>query len=121
MKKTLLLFFVFVLISAGAYYFIQHQKKSKIDSWQLVPSSAILAYENNSLIENWNKIVGKSVWQTFKKMPYFESWEEGLSTADSLSGKNGSIDRLFRDRPFIISAHITASDEFDFSVQPESW
>lgn len=85
-----------------------------MDSWQLVPSSAILAYENKSLIENWNKIVGKSVWRTMKKMPYFASWEQGLAEADSLSGKNGSIDRLFRNKPFIISAHITASNEFDF-------
>lgn len=114
MKKTFILFFVLALIIAGAFYYFENFHKEKIDSWQLVPSSAIIAYENKSLVENWNKIVEKSVWKTFKKMPYFASWEKGLAEADSLSGKNGSIDRLFRNKPFIISAHIIASNEFDF-------
>ena len=80
----------------------------------MVPANAILAYENNSLIENWNDIVEKPVWKTLKKIPFFRTWEKGLANADSLSGKDGSVDKLFRNKPFIISVHITASNEFDF-------
>ena len=114
MKKTLVILFILVCVTAGAFYYFKNYHQKKIDSWLLVPSSAILAYENSSLIENWNKIVGKSVWETMKEMPYFMAWEEGLAQADSLTGKNGSVDRLFRKRSFIISAHITSSNEFDF-------
>ncbi len=80
----------------------------------MIPASAIIAFENNSLIDNWNKIVDKPVWKTMKKMPYFQAWEQGLVDADSLSGRDGSIDMLFRNRSFISSLHITASNEFDF-------
>ena len=80
----------------------------------MIPASAIIAFENNSLINNWNEIVDKPVWKTMKKMPYFQAWEQGLVNADSLSGKDGSIDILFRNRSFISSLHITASNEFDF-------
>ena len=114
MKKTLFIFFIIFCITAGAFFYFKTYHQKKIDPWQLVPSSAILAYENNSLVENWNKIVGKSVWNTLKKMPYFRSWESGLAEADSISGKNGSIDKLFRNKSFIISVHIIASNEFDF-------
>ena len=114
MKKTFVIFFIIFSITAGAFYYFKTFHQKIIDPWQLVPSSAILAYENNSLVESWNKIVGKSVWNTLKKMPYFHSWESGLAEADSISGKNGSLDKLFRNKSFIISVHIIASNEFDF-------
>ena len=102
------------IIVTGAFYYFKYYHKKEIDSWKLVPSSAILAFENNSLIENWNEIVEKPVWNTFRKIPFFENWELRLADADSISGKNGSIDKLFRSRTLIISLHITSSNEFDF-------
>jgi len=47
-------------------------------------------------------------------MPYFHTWEQGLIDADSLSGKNGSLDKLFKGKTLIISVHITSSNAFDF-------
>lgn len=114
MKKTLILLFILAILTAGAFYYFKNYYQKKIDSWILVPSSAIIAFENNGFVENWNKIVDKPVWRTFRKMPYFQNWEKSLFEADSISGKNGSIDRLFRDKPLIISTHITSSKEFDF-------
>ncbi len=114
MKKTYVLFFVIVIITAGAFYYFKIYSQKKVDIWQLVPANAILAFENTNLIENWNEIVDKSIWKTLGKVSYFRTWESGLSKADSLSGKNGSLDKLFRNNEFIISAHITSSNEFDF-------
>lgn len=114
MKKTLVLFFILISITAGAVYYFKVFQQKKIDVWQMVPANAILAYENNNLIENWNIIVNKSIWKTLKKIPYFHAWESGLSKADSLSGKDGSLDKLFRGKSFIVSAHRTSAIEFDF-------
>lgn len=114
LKKTFIIFFILLIAGAGAFYYFNQYHHKKIDSWQLVPANAIIAYENTSLIDNWNRIVDKKVWKTLKKVPYFEQWEAGLTEADSVSGKNGSLDRLFRNRRFIVSAHIISSDQFDF-------
>lgn len=114
MKKTIAIFFVLILIAAGAFYYFKIYQRKHIDIWQVVPSSAVIAYENNSLVEDWNSIVDKSIWKTLRKMPYFHSWETGLANADSISGKNGTLDKLFRNRPFVISVHITSAKEFDF-------
>lgn len=80
----------------------------------MVPANAILAFESNNFIENWNEIVDKSIWNTLEKISYFHSWERGLIKADSLSGKDGSLDKLFRNKEFIISTHRTSSTNFDF-------
>ena len=114
MKKTLALFFIIVSVTAGAFYYFKIFHQKKVDVWQMVPANAILAFENNNLIENWNEIVDKSFWKTLRKIPYFQNWERGIINADSISGKKGLIDKIFRNRPFIISVHITASSEFDF-------
>lgn len=114
MKKIIPILFIVLIVVAGAFWYFNTYHQKKIDSWLLVPENAIVAYENTGIIDDWNNIVNKSVWKTFKKMPYFHNWESGLIMADSLSGKNGAIDRLFRNRRLIISLHITASDNFDF-------
>lgn len=114
MKKTLTLFFVAASITVGAVYYFNFYHQKKIDAWHMVPANAILAYENNNLIDNWNRVVDKPIWETLKKVSYFHAWEDGLAKADSLSGKDGSLDKLFRNNSFIISAHRISSDDFDF-------
>jgi len=114
LKKTFILFFVLLIGAAGIYYYFTEIHHRKIDSWLLVPSNAIIAYENSSLIDNWNRIIDRSVWKTMKKMPFFEQWEAGLSEADSVTGKDGTLDKLFRKSRFIISTHIISSNEIDF-------
>ncbi|NJN28384.1 MAG: hypothetical protein HC819_21630 [Cyclobacteriaceae bacterium] len=114
MKKTIAILFVLIILAAGAFYYFRIQQRKHLDIWKVVPSSAIIAYENNSLVEDWNTIVDKSIWKTLRKMPYFHAWEQNLANADSISGKDGTLDKLFRNRAFIISAHITSAKEFDF-------
>lgn len=114
MKKTLALLFIVIAIGAGAFYYIKIYQQEKVDVWQMVPASAVLAFENNNLIDNWNHVVDKSSWKTLRNIPYFQNWESGVSSADSISGKNGLIDKIFRNRPLIISVHITSSNKFDF-------
>ncbi len=114
MKKGIGLFFAVIAIATGVYYYLHYYRQKTIDPWLLVPSNAIVAYENNNLIESWNRVIDKPVWKTLKKMPYFHAWEAGLTEADSLSGKEGWLDRLFRNRRLIVSAHVTSSDRFDF-------
>ena len=114
MKKGIGLLLAVILIAGGVYYYLHYYRQKSIDPWLLVPSNAIMAYEHSNLIESWNRIVDKPVWKTLKKMPYFHAWEADLIEADSLSGKEGWLDRLFRNRRLIVSAHVTSSDLFDF-------
>lgn len=114
LKKSFIIFFVLLITAGGAYYYFHRYHRKNIDSWQLVPANAIVAYENSNLTDNWNSIIEKKVWKTLKKVPYFGQWEAGLAEADSVSGNNGSLDRLFRNRRFIVSAHIISHDQFDF-------
>ena len=114
LKKSIILFFILLIAAGGLYYYFTEIRQKNVDSWMLVPSNAIIAYENSSLIENWNRIIDRSVWKTLRKMPFFKQWESGLSQADSLTGNDGTLDRLFKNRRFIISTHIISSNQFDF-------
>ncbi len=114
MKRTFIVFFVLIIVAGGVYYYFTQLQHKRIDSWSMVPTSAIIVYENSHLVDNWNNILERSVWKTMKGMPYFKQWESGLNEADSLTGKDGSLDRLFRNRRFLISAHVISSQEFDF-------
>ncbi len=114
MRKTFITIFVVLIIAGGAFWLYKQQHQKKVDPWQFIPENAVLAYENTSSVDDWNKIVERSLWNSFKQIPYFSDWESDLLLADSLSGKSGALDRLFRNRRLIISMHITSSDSFDF-------
>jgi len=114
LKRTFIVFFILIIVAGGVYYYFTQVQHKRVDSWSLVPTSAIIVYENSHLVDNWNTILERSVWKTMKKMPYFSQWESGLNEADSLTGKDGSLDKLFRNRRFLISAHVISSQEFDF-------
>lgn len=114
MRKTFIAFFVLLVIAGAAYWFYTGQKQKKTDPWEFIPENAVLAYENTGTVDAWNKFVERKVWDSLKKIPYFNNWESGLTQADSLTGKSGALDKLFRNRKLIVSLHITSSDSFDF-------
>ncbi|MDZ7604052.1 MAG: hypothetical protein U5K79_00360 [Cyclobacteriaceae bacterium] len=114
MKKAVFIIFILALLSAGAFFYLQHYNRRTIDPWKMVPANAILVYENSNLVDGWNKIIDKPVWKTLQNIPYFMRWQQSLAELDSLSGKNGTIDRLLRNKELIISMHKTAAENFDF-------
>ncbi len=116
MKRAVFIIVILALLSAGAYYFLQNYRRPAIDPWKMVPANAILVYENSNLVDGWNKIIEKPVWKTLRNIPYFMRWQQSLADLDSLSGKNGTIDRLLRNKELIISMHITAAENFDFLI-----
>jgi len=116
LKRAVFIIFILALLSAGVYFFRQNYNNRTIDPWRMVPANAILVYENSNLVDGWNKIIEKPIWKTLQNIPYFMRWQQSLHELDSLSGKNGTIDRLLRNRELIISMHITAAENFDFLV-----
>jgi len=116
LKRAVFIILSLALLSAGVYFYLQNYNRRTIDPWKLVPSNAILVYENSNLVDGWNKIIEKPVWKTLQNIPYFMRWQQSLTDLDSLSGKNGTIDRLLRNRELIISMHITAAESFDFLI-----
>ncbi len=115
MKRSVKIFIsIGAILFIGLVVYVLKFYEQKADIWKLIPGNAVLAYENQNIIDNWNGMLGKPVWNTLQEMPYFSAWKESLEMADSLSGKDGSLDKLFRNKTIVTSVHIVSSKKFDF-------
>ncbi len=103
------------LVGLAAYFVYKNFYQPRLDIWELVPGNAVMVYENNNTVESWNSIVSKPVWQTLRQIPRFADYENTVNELDSLTGKDGTIDKLFRNKSFLISTEIVSSDGFDFT------
>lgn len=115
MKRILIISLILILILAsgyGIYYFWSKQKP--LDIWSLVPENALLVYENDNLIKSWNAVQENPVWEDLLQLDSFQEIKGNFESLDSLTGKNGALDDLFKNNPILISMHITSKDDFDF-------
>ncbi len=115
MKKILIISLILLLVAAsgfGVYYFWSKQKP--LDVWTLVPEDALMVYENDNLIKSWNAVQENPVWKDLLQLESFLTIKENFESLDSLTGKNGALDELFRNNPVLISMHVTSKDDFDF-------
>ncbi len=115
MKRILIISLILILILAsgyGVYYFWSKQKP--LDVWTLVPENALLVYENDNLIKSWNAIQENPIWKDLLQLESIRDIKENFESLDSLTGKSGALDDLFKNNPVLISMHITSNDDFNF-------
>lgn len=103
-----------LVVGTGYFYYYQQDFGKRIDIWQLVPGHAIFAYENKNTVFHWNKRLESPVADTYMKLPGFYHFGSAMANLDSLSGKKGLLDKLFRNNEFLVTAHIISSTDFDF-------
>jgi len=115
LKKSIFIIALLALVAgAGYFYYYQQDFGKRVDIWQLVPGHAIFAYENKNTVVQWNNLLESPVAKTYMKLPGFAHFGSAMLSLDSLSGKKGLIDKLFRNHEFLVTAHIISSTDFDF-------
>jgi len=103
-----------VVLTAGGFLFFKFWYTEDLKVWDLVPESAILIYESNNTVQNWNEIQQKAIWSNLEQIPFYSSVGTGIQLLDSLSGQQGHLDRLVQGKPFVFSIHRVGQEALDF-------
>ena len=103
-----------LLFGGGFYAYKYFRDTYQVDTWMLIPNSAVLVYESSNTVKIWNDLQRKAPWRNLLTIPVFRELKENFESLDSLGGGSGQLDELFRGNPFLISMHVTGDDAFDF-------
>lgn len=116
MKKAyIIIVLIIIAIGTGGYFFYKNwYLEDTVDIWALVPGNAVLVYESHNTVKAWNDIQQKPIWGNLSTIPFYQKVEHSIEHLDSLSGKQGALDKLLKNKPFLFSLHVTARDDFDF-------
>lgn len=112
LKKVFFIVFTGVILLAGGFFYKFFSQK-RPDIWHLIPSNAFMVYESANAGKAWNSLTEKPLWNSLTSIPFFNRAENEIKLLDSISGKDGTLDKLFRNFEFIASLHVTSSTSFD--------
>jgi hypothetical protein len=108
LKQTpLLLTIAFLILTAGGYFIYEKVlKRDPVKPWDLVPSAAVFVYEKDICNTCIDEMQESSLWQIVERASLHSK------VADSLRVKLNGM--LGNGQEFLISAHVTRKDDFDF-------
>ena len=111
MKRALIVF-VIILLSIGAYFYLKHYyQANEVEIWDLVPKNAIAVYETDQLIQVWNEVLILPLWENLSTIPDIQKINQSLLFLDSITGSDGDLERLFRDRTILLSVNKISNTE----------
>jgi hypothetical protein len=113
-KSTYIILFFLALIVAGVGWWINNRIQSKLDVFSVVPSNAAWIYESQDVIAHANKLFASEVWKGLQNIEVFSNMRSSFLVLDSITGGDGSLDRLLKGNPILISCHVVKNDSFDF-------
>ncbi len=114
-RKFFTVFIVLLVIGIGAFFLWEKYFSKNIDnSWKLIPENALIVYETDDLVKSWNEWESGEIWKIIEEIPAAGAIRSNLDRVDSLTGRDGSLDRILRGKKFLASLHTTSRNEFDF-------
>ena len=119
MKKVLIAIIV-VSLAGGVYfqyeYWVNRQRQTL---WSLVPSGAILVFENSNLKQTWDQLQTTSNWEHLSRFEPTKNISRRLVFLDSLIGGNDLLNQITTENPTLISLHVVSKSSFDYLYQLE--
>jgi hypothetical protein len=114
-RKFFIVISLLILLGVAAFFLWDQLYSKGIDnSWKLVPENALIVYETDDLVKSWNEWERGEIWKILEEIPSAGSIRANLDIMDSLTGRDGSLDRILRGKKFLASLHTTSRNEFDF-------
>ncbi len=112
MNRKYLLVAVSVVIAGvvgwGLYSWWQNRQISP--AWAAVPKNAVLVFEADNPVENWQQWQENPTWQPIRSLPYFQTI---YSRVDSLQRYPESKGVLAKKK-ILFSVHVTTRRDFDY-------
>ena len=83
---------------------------------EVIPPNAVFVFETNDPVNYWNNLVNQPVWEKLHQIPALARTESQLVLLDSVTGKNGNLDKYLKGQRFRLSLHPTGKDTFGFLI-----
>ncbi|WP_339711318.1 hypothetical protein [Cyclobacterium amurskyense] len=115
--KNLLIILLILVFGFIAFLLVKDDFfDSKLNGLEVVPSNAIFVFETNDPVGYWNNLVNQPVWEKLHNLPALADVESQLVLLDSITGKNGNLDKYLKGHRFRLSLHPIGKGAFGFLI-----
>jgi hypothetical protein len=113
-KKHLLILLLILVVGSGYFLLVKVYSNKGSNPWNFIPETAAWVYEGPQVVSSTNKVFQTNLWKALENIPFYEELRSSVGLLDSLTGNDGSLDRIFRGNSLLVSAHVVKNDDFDF-------
>lgn len=118
MKRRYLIGIIGVLIlllaGVGLYRWLRPRQGPGLPVTACVPPGAVYVVETGDARSAWQKIHRHPLFEAFRQMPDYAFLNEVDSILTAYVLHNKTTSGFFRHRPFALSAHLVAGNDYDF-------
>jgi hypothetical protein len=97
---------VTLLLIGGYFIYEKIALRKPLDSWDLVPATAVLVYEKDNCSSCIKSVSESSIWQTLSLT------FDNVKNADTL--KSFLTKSIFEENELLVSVHVVRKDDYDF-------
>ncbi len=116
MNKKILLAFALFFVAIGGWFGYKEWIKKGVqrEVISIIPEDAVYILQTDNLTRTWEEVQETNIWQHLIKTKGFEDFEELTKTLNSVLLQNKASNYLLKDRPTLMSAHLTKKKDYDF-------
>ena len=115
-KRFLLILLIGGLGIGGYLGYLYFQPGTETNLYAFIPDDFVMLIESDKPIQNWKDLSDSKVWKTLKASEYFADISKSANSLDSLLQSNAKITEMAKLGKLLISAHVTAKDNYDFLI-----
>lgn len=113
MKKFLIILILLVAFGGSIYLYNSFFRQAALTVWSFVPSDAVMVFESNNPLFQWEESKEKKIWKNLTSLPIFNKIDHHIEVLDSISGKNGAVQSFFEKNEVLVSFHVISSNSMD--------
>ena len=113
MKKFLIILVLLVAFGGSIYIYNSYFRQAALTVWSFVPSDAVMVFESNNPMSQWEESKEKKIWKNLSSLPILNKIDQRIRVLDSISGKNGSLQSFFEKNEVLVSFHVITSNSMD--------
>ncbi len=115
MNKKNLIPLLFFFLSLGAWFTYQQLNKNNghREVISIIPEDAVYILKTDNLTKTWEEIQETNIWKHLIETKGFEDFQELTKSMNAIL-LNKASRFLFKDRPMLMSAHLSGPDDYDF-------
>jgi len=114
LKRPLIFLVIFSLLAIGYFAYKHWQKSDNPGIWGYIPSSALLVYENNQVLQTLDQMNQQQIWKSLSIVNEINAINNLLPWLDSVNNYTGMIYKGLDNSPVLISAHKVSRNKIDF-------
>ncbi|MFO8055582.1 MAG: DUF3352 domain-containing protein [Bacteroidales bacterium] len=116
-RRILMILLLLIIIAVAAIVaWYKYYEFTNRDPCTVIPDDAVFVMQTDNLSRGWKEVYETRFWETLLMTEQYEKITNTAASVDSVIQQNKTVSRMLKNRPLMISAHMTEAYHYDMLI-----